>query len=140
MTEHMSNHLRKWALMAEVLISEHLSHAKRWERVEVIRRLILRECKGIWAQNSPVWVNTLLELLNAVHHESGSHGGYIDHKEARATLRLFVETCNYFIRQYDSMWFSHAHKRYSYTTGEEDTPKTIKPDSPFDTALDDIPW
>lgn len=140
MTEHMSNHLRKWALMAEVLVHEHYSHEHRWQRVEVIYRLILRECKGTWSQNAPLWVNTLLELLKAVHHETGSHGGYIDHTEAKATLRLFIDTCHYFIKQYDSMWFQHAHKHYSYTTGEVIEPRKSTPDSPFNAAIDDITW
>lgn len=152
MKEHIKNKLRQWALMGDVLVSNHYSHDRRWQRVEVIKRLIVLEARE--EKNSapmPLWADTLLAILDASRQDTGTYST-IDHTEARNTLRLFVDTCNFIIQKWDEfIWYSWIKESYHRENGEQlpsprNTPfpftKDIKTDSddddPFAQAMGDI--
>lgn len=153
MKEHITNKLRQWALMGEVLVNSHYSHDRRWQRVEVIKRLIILEARE--EKNSapmPLWADTLLAILDASRENTGTYST-IDRTEARNTLRLFVDTCNHIISKYHDMWFGWTKEAYDKDSGDMlpsprntpfASPKDIKTDSndddPFAQAMDDIPF
>lgn len=120
MKEHMKINLLRWALMADVLVNNHYSHERRWQRVEVIKRLIIRESqveKQALANALPLWADTLIAILNASNFETGTYST-IDHTEARNALRLFSDTCHYIANKYYDIWFDWAKEAYDAGTGE----------------------
>lgn len=152
MKEHMKNKLRQWALMGDVLINNHYSHERRWQRVEVLKRLIILETQE--EKNSallPLWATTLLAILDASRENTGTYSS-IDHTEARNTLRLFVDTCNFIIQKWDEfIWYSWMRECYDSETGERLMPPlrnnvfvnlstSEMGDSVPPQPIDDIPW
>lgn len=155
MKEHMKVKLLRWALMADVLVNNHYSHERRWQRVEVIMRLILRETTEEKYQAGnvyPLWADTLLAILSASNFETGTYSS-IDHTEARNTLRLFSDTCHYIVNKYHDIWFDWAKEVYDRETGERLMPPLRNNvfmgisaselgDSynPPPQPMDDVPW
>lgn len=133
MKETILNKLRQWALMADVLVSNHYSHERRWQRVQVIKRLIIREARVKLATNSlPLWADTLVSILDASEFNTGI-GSHIDHTDAKNTLRLFSDTCHYIVQKYDDMWFDWAKEEYDYHTGDvEKKPTHYNPFTPIE--------
>lgn len=141
--EDMRIKLQRWALLAQVIVSVHLNHERRAERVGVLGQLIMEAARPNGSGNygtDPVWALTLLSLLNFTrfeHHE-GPHS-YIDHRQAKDALRLFIETCYFFIENWDNqMMTTNFHKK------SEDITKPryrygFVPDA-TDSSLDDIPF
>lgn len=137
--------------MGEVLVNGHYSHDRRWQRVEVIKRLIILEVRD--EKNSapmPLWADTLLAILDAVRQDTGTYST-IDHTEARNTLRLFVDTCNHIINKYHDMWFGYAKEAYDKDSGECVQPPyrvnvfvgistSELGDSYNPQPMDDVPW
>lgn len=133
MSEAVINHIRRWKWMANVILHTDLNHDHRAQRVEIIRRMILRLYDNNW-RGRPQWVEIMLEILAHTHHESG-YPSYITHIDAKNTLRLFMDTCDYLINRWSEWYAEDLHKFYDYTKGKE--VETIKKD---DFQLQELPF
>lgn len=88
--------LKIWRVLALAIAGEHMNHKRRKQLSEALLELIIRESRNTTDKALIGIYGVLQQILNPLVFPDEST---LDHTQARAFLKLFVTTCEFYLKE-----------------------------------------